>query len=570
VPFRDGSLKVAKGSSLGLLVKADAAAKVVPRVCVIHYQTAEGDHGRVNMTKIRRVRDGYQLYRYEGKPFDGILSDIEFDAVGFDHRVSGYRLHAVDSPTVVEVKLACQFPQYMVDEKLSLWLPRTVDLAPGMQLPRGTKIELQARSNKPLTRVVLSNPDTNETAPLEISPGSADALSFSHSIAKLDDHLTLDIALVDVDGVRSERPYRVHISGVEDVPPMIDMRMRGIGTAVTPNVLVPAIGKITDDYGLAKAWVEVFVNDGEPREFPLTPATTGETDLSIDFRSERGKPEGISLEAGAKLHLTVKALDRRELGEGPNQAAGDHYQLDVVSPEQLLTVLESRELALRRRFEQIISELEETRDMLVRVRVEGPEQPGPAVDPAEKAEAAAEPDKVGEATGNSAEARLKRIWSLRLLRARQSLLQSQKASQEVLGIAAAFRDIYEELVNNRVDTEDRKARLKDDVAAPLQQIAETKMTELDRKLEKLGEVLSAVEASGRLDAEDSASKAAAQAAADQANEILRELQAVLQKMMDLEDFNELLDIVRGLIEDQERVSDETKKEQKKAVLELLK
>ena len=128
---------------MGLLVRADAARKVVPEICVIHYQTAEGDHGRVNMTRIGRIRDGFQLYRYEGKPFDGILSDIEFDAVGFDHRVSGYRLQAVDSPAVVEVKIACQFPKYMVDEKRSLWLPRTIDLTAGTQLPRGTKLTLR-------------------------------------------------------------------------------------------------------------------------------------------------------------------------------------------------------------------------------------------------------------------------------------------------------------------------------------------------------------------------------------------------------------------------------------------
>jgi hypothetical protein len=45
---------------------------------------------------------------------------------------------------------------------------------------------------------------------------------------------------------------------------------------------------------------------------------------------------------------------------------------------------------------------------------------------------------------------------------------------------------------------------------------------------------------------------------------------VLKKMMDLEDFNELLDIVRTLIEDQEKLMNEAKKEQKKAVLDLLK
>src|SRR4029078_13496290 len=109
--------------------------------------------------------------------------------------------------------------------------------------------------------------------------------------------------------------------------------------------------KVMDDYGLGKAWVEVFVNDGEPKEFLLSPAKTGETELPIDFQTERSEPKGLTLEAGAKLHMTIKAVDRRELGSGPNQASGDHYQLDVVSPEHLLTLLEARELALRRRFE---------------------------------------------------------------------------------------------------------------------------------------------------------------------------------------------------------------------------
>jgi hypothetical protein len=312
--------------------------------------------------------------------------------------------------------------------------------------------------------------------------------------------------------------------------------------------------------------------------------------LSVDFRTERGKPDGIGLEAGAKLHLAVKAKDRRDLGSGPNQATGDHYQLEVVSPEQLLTLLEARELGLRRRFEQVISELAETRDMLVRIRAEGPENALRPADPTDKVAAAEKQKSDQEAAGKDAAKKdgtnkdaatkddaataeaeqVERSWSLRLLRARQSLLQSQKSAQEVLGIAANFHDIYEELINNRVDTEDRKLRLKEQIAGPLQGIGEKRFPELDQTLEKLAAAISAVEASGKLRVEDPATATAAQAAVDQSNRILTELDAVLQRMLDLESFNELLDIVRGLIDDQERISAETKKEQKKAVLDLLK
>lgn len=574
IPFRNQNLKVAKGASLALLVRADTSQKKVPELCVIHYRTAEGDYGRVNMTRMGRAgRNNFQLYRYEGKPFDGILSDIEFDVVGYDHRVSGFRLQAVDSPAIVAVEVECAFPPYMVDEKLSQWLPRKMPLTAGMQFPRGTKLTLHARANKPLTQVAISNPDTSQSETITPGREGGDSTTFSHAVNRLEDHLTLDVSLTDIDDVRAERPYRIHISGIEDTPPVVDMRLRGIGTAVTPNVLIPTVGKITDDYGLSKAWLEAFLNDGEPKEFDLQPASSGETELAVDFRVQRGLPNGINLEPGAKLHLTVKATDRRDLGNGPNQATGDHYQLEVVSPEQLLTLLEARELSLRRRFEQVISELAETRDMLVRIRAEGPESGTAIPDAADKAAAAenakSEDPKTTDPATLAAE-RLQRIWSLRLLRARQSLLQSQKSAQEVLGIAASFHDIYEELINNRVDTEDRKLRLREQVATPLQSIAEKQFPELDRGLEQLAAAISSVEASKRLETEDPATANAAQAAVDQANRILRDLDAVLQKMLDLESFNELLDIVRGLIDDQERLGTETKKEQKKAVLDLLK
>lgn len=571
-PFRDGTLKVAKGSNLGLVVRADASRKVVPEVCAIHYRTAEGDYGRVNMTRIGRIRDGFQLYRYEGKPFDGILSDVVFDAVGFDHRLSGYRLQVVDSPEVVSVKLACEFPPYMVDQKLSLWLPRTVDLTAGTQLPQGTRLILQARSNKPLSLAVITDPDTGDRSVVELAGKSGDTSGFSHHIERLGEHLTLDVSLHDTDGVQSERPYRIHISGIEDTPPLIEMRLRGIGSAVTPNVLVPIEGKVTDDYGLAKSWLEVVLNDGEPRAFPLQTASTGEAALAVDFRTERGREKGVTLEPGAKLHLTIKATDHCDLGSGPHQSEGDRFQLDVVSPEQLLTILEARELGLRRRFEQVISELTETRDMLTRIRAEGPEQAPAPTEPAAKTDGS-NSGKASDPTADpTAEAneRLKRVWSLRLLRSQQSLLQSQKSAQEVLGIAASFRDIYEELINNRVDTEDRKTRLKEQIATPLQAIGEKQFPELDRALEKLGAAISAVETSGKLAKEDPATAEASRATVDQVNRTLADLDGVLQRMLDLESFNELLDIVRTLIEDQERITTETKKEQKKAVLDLLK
>ncbi len=57
-------------------------------------------------------------------------------------------------------------------------------------------------------------------------------------------------------------------------------------------------------------------------------------------------------------------------------------------------------------------------------------------------------------------------------------------------------------------------------------------------------------------------------AVETAEDVLLRLTAVLDKMLDLESFNEILDMVRELIGDQNDLLDETKAERKKRVLEL--
>ncbi len=62
----------------------------------------------------------------------------------------------------------------------------------------------------------------------------------------------------------------------------------------------------------------------------------------------------------------------------------------------------------------------------------------------------------------------------------------------------------------------------------------------------------------------------ARSAVEQADAILLELDKVLQKILELETYNELMNIVRSLIEDQEELIEKTKKEQKQGALDLLK
>ncbi len=569
IPFADRNVKVAKGSNVRLRVRSDRGAKYVPEVCTLYYRTEDGERGRVTMNQMRRTGGKYQDYAFNGKPLRGILSTIHFDVVGYDYRARDFTIEAVDSPALIATELDCRFPDYMVDERLALWLPRTIELTTATQLPRGTDVTIRARTNKPLQRVELYNPDTKELQTLEIQGDLAERQGFVHRIAALKENLTLDVTLRDVDNVVTERPFRIFIAAIPDEEPQVDVRLRGIGTAVTPDVIVPIQGTILDDFAVDKSWFDAELARGAAADRPAESVRHthefslqegGKADASLDFRWLRSVQDGLELKPGDKLTLAIKAADKFNLEGGPNTGSSDRYQLEVVPPDTLLALLESREIGLRRRFEQIIEEMTQARDFLNRVQTPGttagaePEDAAPAGQ--EPGEAAPDPQRTAE-----------RIQSLRLLRTQQALQQTRKSGQELLGVAAAFLDIREELINNRVDTEDRKIRLKDKIAEPMQLIGETMFPELDRLLDRLEKGLSEALTARQYDPQVARTEAAA--AVGQANDILAEMESILQQMLDLETYNELLDIVRQLLKDQGQLIEKTETERKRGLLQDL-
>jgi hypothetical protein len=622
IPFQNGSLKVAKGSNLRLQVRANLGAKVVPSFCVMHYDSAGGERGRVTLNRSQRGQGKYQNYSYSGKPLRGILSSLRFDVVGHDYRVRDFQIEVVDSPAVTGVELDCRFPDYLADEKLGTWLPRTVELTSATQVPRGTEITLRVQTNKPLERVDLYHPDTKETDHLTITGSGEQRQRFEYRVPPLPDNLTLAVTLYDVDRVVTERPYRIFLAAVPDEKPRVEVSLKGIGTAVTPDVLLQIQGSINDDYAVARCWFDLELTAGSTpadqpktlhREHEFALQERGRVEAALDLRQLRSQTDGLELKPKDKLALVIKAEDKYNLGPSPNLGTGDRYQLDVVTSDQLLAVLAAREIGQRRRLEQIIEEMRQARDFLNRVTAPtvdrgaepedsgdnasqtsfpvslrvpldwprvallgtpssaGPRRrvrallgvPSSATPIAFVSEVKPTPDKAQEPPSPSV-VPAERAQSLRLLRTQQSLQQTRKSAQELLGVVAAVRELREELINNRVDTEDRKKRLAELIADPLQKVAETQFPELERHLETLEKTLLADLTAKRYDVHAGTQEAAA--ATQQANTLLAELERVLQHMLDLETFNQLLDIVRQLIQDQEKVIEGTQNERQKSLL----
>jgi hypothetical protein len=513
------------------------------------------------MSSFRDTTD-YRNFWFDNKPFKGVLSTIVFDVVGYDHRVSGYRLEVVDSPAVIETLMDLNYPPYMVDEATSNFLPvrDQAYLPAGTFVPLGTEVTLKFRANKPLRKAEILTVDTGERTEIELTgSGDKERERFEFRIPALTYSRTLEISLLDSDSVTTERPYRVFLTGVEDQPPQIEVGLRGIGSAVTPDVLIPVRGKVRDDYAVESSWFDIQVGESASRQLPLALGKAGAVESQVDFRQQRGEKGGILIRPGDRLTLAVAANDRFNLSGGPHVGMGDKFELDVVTPEELLAQLEVREIGMRRRFEQILDELVQMRDSLLRVKASL--VPGSA--------SGAEPEDLrgdDESQPLTAEKMAQREAELRLLRVQRALQQSQKSVQEVLGVAAGFMNIREELINNRVDTEDRKNRLKDQIADPLNRTCEDEFPILDQRLVALEmslRDLAASVATGTV-------VPLADESIDQANVVLSQLEEVLAKMQDLETYNELLEIVRELLKDQERLIERTQQERKRQTLEELK
>jgi hypothetical protein len=588
----DRRLQVAKGSSLVLRVRADDSKEVTPDTCTVYYttyeETPEGeqrrvDRGWINMDKDGDVRDGYQEYTFAGKPFKSILNTVQFDVVGYDHRVRDFWVRVVDSPTILTTQLDCEFPEYMVNRRQSQWLPRTVELRSGTQLPRGTKIRFRVATNKPLREALVVNADTNQPFAVQIvgqgpagsstasdSPeataasdasASPESAGFEFTIDSLNANLGLKVTLIDIDGVSNDRPIRLYVSAIDDTPPRVEIALRGIGSAITPDAQTPAAGRIVDDYGVQSAWFEMQREDAEAvhqHKFGL-PAN-GEVQAALDFRAARANGTSpLEIKEGDKLVLTVKASDFSTLDGGPNIGSGDRYQLEVVSPNQLLAMLEARELGQRRRFEQIVQEMTDLRDSLLRVKAEVSGQEETGAEPEDAAGPAATEEEGEPAQENAAaeEDATAESGSLRLARIQRAEQQSQKSAQETLGVAMAFEAIREELINNRVDTEERKARLKELIADPLRNISEKMFPELNARLMEVQ----------KLHSDAQQGPQAAQLAIDETERVLTAMNEVLNQMLDLETYNELVDIVRSLIKDQEQIIDGTKKQRRSVLFE---
>jgi hypothetical protein len=588
--FVDGQYKHPRGSDLVLLFDVPEGKKVPERV-ELQYKLGGGrGYGRATCFSAGERRFKHAI--------DDLLDDADFwvTAGDFTNR-EAYCVRVVDPPRVDVLTAECLFPEHTkrvtLDETTKQPVRETVSVqGTQMSLPVETDFLLRAKANKPLVRATLEF----GTQKLILSPGEASLEIYSADgkkerderlptdrVAKFFDtsrrefvvpfvlselatpaaqerfeklatplgkpfamppDVALKIFLDDADDIKGPEPARITIHGIADNAPSIAAELQGIGTSVTRKAEIPVAALITDDYGIKDVRFEFQVDDKEPWESrSLTKSPHGEPrefklQADDDDPTERFEILKMDLEIGQKLTLTVVAEDADNLN-GPHVSRSQKFTFKIVSNEELLSLLYQRELNLRKRFEQIISEVKQTRADLILHRA-----------------------KADDSVKLSADENAKKAEALTAVIASviRSLHAIRKNATETTSVEEAFQDIREELINNAVHTPQMLERIDEKIVKPLHDLNVGDYPDVDESLGALKLILD----DGR-DPLPGLDESIAQIGT-----MLDQMDRILKEMQRLETFQEAIELLKSIIDQQQQLEDRTKSERKKRRIQELK
>jgi hypothetical protein len=599
----DGGYKHPRGGDLTVLVTV-RPGKRVPETVTLRHRS----HGPTGTTRgaVSMSRIGERQFRHT---IARVIDPHELWIVGGDFtNRTPLRVEIVPPPKIDRMELDPRYPPYTGLENRPLLVQGA-----RVSLPMETQFVLRARANKPLSgvqlrserfhleaafgraetdsspatecRLTLSGPQGTETRrfnlptqiaerllpgdrrtftlPLHISTSSEQTLQSLWEAAAesnqsefptpfpLPPDQPLQLYLQDDDDILSFDPVTVTINGVPDLPPVVDVRLKGIGNRITRLATIPLAGRVSDDYGVAAAWFVSQVNGvEEPRTTPLARPPQGEREFELRRSPqepvERFDVTPLQLEPGRQLTLALHARDADDLN-GPHQAAGSVFAFEIVSEEALLGDLYDKEMNLRLRFEHIREEVEAVRTDLLLHRgryTDGERLQGLRPEERPPAEVAEELRQIGIAVQACSDR------SLHLIR---------KNHAETREVEARFRDIREELVNNRLDTQAALARLDGGIISPLSELNQKGYPSADETLglfaltlERRGDPTAVIDdAVGVLD------------------RMIAQMDRILEQMRQRKGFNEVIQELQALLDRQRALLEATERERQRSVIEDL-
>lgn len=399
----------------------------------------------------------------------------------------------------------------------------------------------------------------------------------------------LFVLVTDRFGLKSNKPTVVEIQPNPDRSPRVAVEPVGIGSAVTPLARVPIEGEIEDDYGVGQVALHLrFIGpDGtaaqSPVELVLAEPPRPLVKLAIQDRVDLSR---FALPIGTRCQLRAVATDRCDLPGGPNRGESPEWVFEVVSPEELRLRLEKREILLRQQLEQTIGELAQLREQIVRPTEETGSQTGserakasegPAVKQAEgetTEPAGARPAAGEKLDQESPSSRVDHNQPSVARLVRRAIGQVDKSQNDVKAIHGGILQIRDEIVNNRLGATAWVDRLENRVIPWLVEASEGPLRQAAEELRKLQSAYQPAApfpgATGNLPPRsDPHLEQSLGRVATMIEEAIGLLSAAQEAMLELEDFRRVVEMLREIVDAQEKLLEATRQEHRRMLRELL-
>ncbi|MDR1479087.1 MAG: hypothetical protein LBJ00_09105 [Planctomycetaceae bacterium] len=631
--FEDGQVRIRRGDSFTMIVRADAKMPLVPDSIKLRIGSEENGYRVILIDQFHEDAVDGSDWRVFSYTFAELLETLSLQINAADSTISGLMIEVVPPPVLTDIKLLQKFPAYMLRNE------RTITPSLRTVIPDGTSIELAVTVSKPLlnANVALNN---NEPAIVREEKVEAAFSNFEYVIENLREDVKIVFQFQDTDSLRNKQPVRFELNILKDQPPTVTARFDGIGSLITPNAVLPTVGEITDDNGLANAIYSYKIQhaqkqDNEQKNVETKTASNGlsvlpsfATRYILDGQEDSGKIQGtidtpkkdntttpeiaentdtqentnttegtaeikgignaptlfaintefnaeeLKLQVGDKLSLRIEAMDRFDLDlpQTFQVGLGPVWEVEVVSAERLKLVLEAREISLRQHFEVLIGEVEVTKRL---VDVENYSLEPPDLLVKEVAEM-----KIDENTPEEEKAQKQTELDAK----KKILLDTISKEQAVLGqynISRALRDTQKEVYELRAIVDSFKTIRHEMINNKIFNnesesridggIISPIMFLVERDFPELDRMI------GNLDKTLAVREKPLRQDAiqkrkivlDQINVILKKMGTIRDNMVAMETFNEIVDILREILKEQKQIQSETEELRKNQIKNLL-
>ncbi len=519
---REGRLVAPRGDDLTLRVRAGG---VVPEQVFLEYAFENGGSATEPMIQ----NTGEDVFTYT---FPGLMDPVRVRAEGGDGQTPFLHVVLVDRPVPESLELLLRYPAYMAKDA-----HRVSEDAAELTLPRGAVLEVEARSSKRLVKAALAVGDGGGTA-AELSP---DGRGIRGRIEPGRSGL-FKIRMLDEDGLTEGPGRQLLLRVVDDRPPKLRARVRGLGTRITPMARIPVELTVTDDFGLGGIrldWAKgksaavgsggARFEEGKAAGLEDFEAGLPAFDRKVVFdllpmmkNSEALLDPGNPVLPGDFLAIRFEARDRKPLeGGGVGQVSrSDAYTFKVVTPSELLKELLRRQNEQRLEFAKVLKRHEEDAADFRDFR------------------------DLGDA-GAQKEAISRRIRALGR--------HERHLARTVLTIERRYRQILDEMGNNRLAEESKLNRLRSRIVLPLEALGSRHMPALAKSLALYSR------------SERPEDRRKTESGYD---EVARLMRLVLRHMTQLETFTRILNTLREVIRFEDQAAAEAKARLEREMEEL--